>query len=182
MIAALILATSFNKLYIVTRNGVRAYAATVSGSPRNDQTSRRCKQGGAIAKLLRTSALLLALDASVALADTSWRAMPTQVTNVLFSVDEASLMRDGDRVSFWERLVYVVPPNDDVSGKQVKEKRVHRVMDCAGKTQGHLYGAMIAEDGQRIEAVSVDAAKVQMMPIPPDTLAARELAWACAAK
>lgn len=128
------------------------------------------------------AALLLVLSAStVALAAESWRAMATSTTNVLFSVDEASLEREGDVVKFWERLVYVMPVRrDEVSGRMVKEKRVQRLMNCALKTQGYLYGSLIGEDGRRIEANSVPPGAVKMTPIPPNTLAAEELAWACA--
>ena len=72
---------------------------------------------------------------------------------MLFSIDEASLSRNGDVVRFWERLVFLVPEQrDEPSGKMVKEKRIHRVMNCAQKSQGHLYTSLIAPDGKTVYA------------------------------
>lgn len=113
----------------------------------------------------------------------SWLAMPTADNNILFSVDEASLAREGDVVTFWERLVYVQPAKrDEASGKLVKEKRIHRLMHCTQKTQGHDFGSLIAEDGRRIEAVTLNATEVKLTPVPPGTLAEQEWLWACAPK
>ncbi|MBA2690575.1 MAG: hypothetical protein H0U63_07215 [Burkholderiales bacterium] len=126
---------------------------------------------------------MVALSMAGPAAAESWRAFPTAATNALFSVDEESLVREGDKVTFWERLVFVTPfQRDEGSGKKVKEKRVHRVMNCADKTQGHLYGSLLAEDGALIEAIAIDAADIKMTPVPADTLAEQELTWACAAK
>jgi hypothetical protein len=113
----------------------------------------------------------------------SWRAFGTSSNNVLFSVDETSLTRDGDTVQFLERLVYVNPErHDELSRKWVKEKRVQRVMNCAERTQGHLRGTLLADDGRLIESVSTEPAYVEMTAVPAGTVAADELAWACAAR
>ncbi|MES2354102.1 MAG: surface-adhesin E family protein [Pseudomonadota bacterium] len=117
---------------------------------------------------------------SMVFAAESWRAFPTEAKNVLFSVDEASLVRGGDMVKFRERIVFIVPEKRDVpSGKKVKEKRIHRVMNCRDKTQAHLYASQIAEDGSRIEEVYRDENKLTMTPILPDTIGEQELQWAC---
>jgi hypothetical protein len=111
----------------------------------------------------------------------SWLAMPTADDNVLFAVDEASLVRDGDTVKFFERLVYVEPrQRDPASGSLIKEKRMGRVMNCVTKTHGHDFGSLIGVDGRRIETVHIGAAEIRITAVPAGTLAERELAWACA--
>jgi hypothetical protein len=113
----------------------------------------------------------------------SWRAFGVSSPNVLFSVDEASLKRDANKVTFVERLVFVVPEQrDQASNRWVKEKRVLRVMDCTAKTQGHLQGSLLGEDGRLIEAQTVVPQEMNMTPIPPNSVAAEELQWACAGK
>lgn len=110
----------------------------------------------------------------------SWLAMPTAEPNVLFSVDEASLGRAGDTVKFWERLVFVQPrQRDEVTGRMVKEKRIHRIMNCGDKTQGHDFGSLVGEDGRNIETISINAADVRMTSVPSGTLAETEMLWAC---
>jgi hypothetical protein len=113
-------------------------------------------------------------------AEPSWRAMPTASRNILFSVDEASLTRQGDLVKFWERLVYVVPElRDDVTGKPIVEKRVHRIIDCVKQQQGHLQGMLLSEGGRVLEQVVLEPAQVKFSPIPAGSLAMMELEWAC---
>jgi predicted RecB family endonuclease len=123
--------------------------------------------------------LIIACSAT-AFAMERWRAFPTSATNILFSVDEASLVRDGDVVKFRERIVYVVPEVYDVAtGKGVKEKLVHRMMHCKDRTQAHLYATKIAEDGRSIEEIYQSEDKLQMTPIRPNSVADEELRWAC---
>lgn len=111
----------------------------------------------------------------------SWRAFAVSSRNVLFSVDEASLKRDANKVRFVERLVFVVPEQrDQTSNRWVKEKRVLRVMDCDAKTQGHLQGSLLGDDGRLIEAQTVVPEEMKMTPIPVNSIAAEELQWACA--
>ena len=101
---------------------------------------------------------------------------------MLFSIDEASLTRKGDVVKFWERLVFPVPEQrDQTSGQMVKEKRIHRVMNCADHTQGHIYTALFAPDGRQIEVVYLSEANVEMKLIAPNSVAAKELEWVCVA-
>jgi hypothetical protein len=112
----------------------------------------------------------------------SWRAFGVTSPNVLFSVDEASLKRDGNKVYFVERIVYVVPEQrDQASDKWIKEKRVQRVMDCVEATQGYLQGSILGEDGRLIEAQNVAAENMKMTPLRANSVAADELAWACGA-
>ncbi|HVK55919.1 MAG TPA: surface-adhesin E family protein [Burkholderiales bacterium] len=123
--------------------------------------------------------LIVAYSAATSAVE-RWRAFPTSATNVLFSVDEASLVREGDVVKFRERIVYVVPEvYDAATGKGVKEKRVHRMMHCKDRTQAHLYATKIAEDGRSIEEIHQSEDKLQMTPIRPNSIADEELRWAC---
>lgn len=127
------------------------------------------------------AAAVVLLVPFLALAE-SWRAFGVSSPNVLFSVDEASLKREGSKAYFVERLVFVVPVQRDASsGQMIKEKRVLRVMDCAARTQGYLRGSLLAADGRLIEAVTTDPADLKMTAIPTPSLAAEELGWACAA-
>ena len=109
-----------------------------------------------------------------------WLVIPTNSANVEFSIDTASIQHEGSRVKFSERLVYRKPEQKDaLSGKFIKEKLVYRVMDCGKQTQGVLRGSLRAVDGRIIESISVDEAKVGMTPVPPGTLAAKELEIVC---
>jgi hypothetical protein len=131
---------------------------------------------------LATAGFTFLLLAQSAQAE-SWRAFGVSAPNVLFSVDEASLKRDANKVRFVERLVFVVPEQrDQASNRWVKEKRVLRVMDCDAKTQGHLQGSLLGDDGRLIEAQTVAAEEMDMTPIPANSVAAEELQWACAGR
>ncbi len=115
-----------------------------------------------------------------AFAAESWRALPNSNSNILFSIDENSLIRDDDIVKFTEKLVYVAPEvKDSSSGKMVKEKIVYRIMNCKDKTQAYLHAQLIAEDGKRLEENFLDEKKLAMISIPPGSLADTELSWAC---
>ena len=129
---------------------------------------------------LATAGFTFLLLAQSAQAE-SWRAFGVSSPNVLFSVDEASLKRDANKVRFIERLVFVVPEQrDQTSNRWVKEKRVLRVMDCDAKTQGHLQGSLLGDDGRLIEGQTVAPEEMNMTPIPANSVAAEELQWACA--
>lgn len=131
---------------------------------------------------LATAGFTFLLLAQSAQAE-SWRAFGVSSPNVLFSVDEASLKRDANKVRFVERLVFVVPEQrDQTSNRWVKEKRVLRVMDCDAKTQGHSQGSLLGDDGRLIEAQTVTPEEMNMTPIPANSVAAEELRWACAAR
>lgn len=145
-----------------------------------DREGRRLK----ITRTFNTawSALLMAVGAATARAAEGWVVLPTASPNITFSVDLHSVRRDGPRVKFWERLTYVRPEHTDAaSGKWIKEKKVHRVMDCERHSQGFIYGALYAEDGAFIESTALDQSRLQMAPIPPGTLAEKELELVCGA-
>lgn len=115
-----------------------------------------------------------------AMAAESWLALPNSNSNILFSVDENSLIRKNDIVKFKERLIYVRPElTDTVSGKMIKEKIVRRIMNCKERTQAYIYAALIAENGKRLEESFLNEDKVTMTAIPPKSLADTELEWAC---
>ena len=115
-----------------------------------------------------------------ALATESWLTIPNSDPNILFSIDQGSIERQGDIVRFWEKLVFIQPKIvDEASGKLVKEKKVHRLMHCADATQGVISGATYAENGRFISSVSFDAPQSEMSAIPPGTLAAAELKLVC---
>ena len=98
----------------------------------------------------------------------------------LEAIDQGSIERQGEIVRFWEKLVYIQPKVvDEASGKWVKEKKVHRLMHCAERTQGVISGATYTENGRFISSVSFDAPQSAMSAIPPGTLAAAELELVC---
>ena len=110
----------------------------------------------------------------------SWRAMPNTNSNILFSIDENSLIKKDNIVRFTEKLVYVVPEiKDSSSGKMVKEKVVYRVMHCKDNTQAYLRARLIDVDNKLIEEQFLDEEKLSMVPVPPGSLADIELKWAC---
>lgn len=147
---------------------------------RPDGLCRAARNGGLVGPATRILVAALLLAAGPAKAAPDWVVLPTASADVSFAVDLASLRRTGSRVSFWERLRYLKPEQTDaVSGKPIKEKRVHRVMDCAKRSQGFVYGAVYAEDGSFIESTSQDRARLKLTPIPPGTLAEQELQLVC---
>jgi len=123
---------------------------------------------------------LLALFAAAPAAAENWVIIPTAWSNATFAVDTDSIERNGNTVTFWEKLRYTKPEQKDpASGRMIQEKLVRRVLDCANRTLGYTRGVVLAEKGQTIEAVSVDAARVQMQAIPATSSANRELTLVC---
>jgi hypothetical protein len=109
-----------------------------------------------------------------------WTRLPTSNPNVLFAIDLGSIERDGDIAMFRERLTYDIPDKvDEASGMLIREKLVHRVMDCKNKTQGMLSGTMRSESGSLIERVTFDRNQLVMAPIPAGSLAEKELDVVC---
>ena len=109
-----------------------------------------------------------------------WVTIPTNASDVTFSIDKASIQRKKNTVRFWEKITYGRPDViDQASGKLVKEKKVHRIMDCLKNTQSLIYGATFADDGKFITSVSFDESKIKMTAIPRGTLAAEELKLVC---
>lgn len=126
----------------------------------------------------RLAALLCVTN--VAFAAEVWLTIPNSDSNILFSIDQGSIERQGDMVRFWEKLVFIQPKMvDAASEKWVKEKKVHRLMHCADATQGVISGATYAENERFISSVSFDTPETKMSPIPPGTLAAEELRLVC---
>lgn len=106
--------------------------------------------------------------------------IPTAWSNATFAVDMDSIERNGSKVTFWERLVYLKPDQKDpASGRMIKEKLVRRVLDCASRTLGYTRGVVLAEKGRTIQLISVDEAHMQMQAIPAENAANRELTLAC---
>ena len=115
-----------------------------------------------------------------ALATEAWLTIPNSDPNIMFEIDKDSIERQGELVQFWEKLVFIQPKIvDEASGKWVKEKKVHRLMHCADRTQGVISGATYSENGRFISSVSFDAPQSEMSAIPPRTLAAAELKLVC---
>ena len=115
-----------------------------------------------------------------ALATEAWLTIPNSDPNIMFEIDKDSIERQGELVQFWEKLVFIQPKIvDEASGKWVKEKKVHRLMHCADRTQGVISGATYSENGRFISSVSFDAPQSEMSAIPPGTLAAAELELVC---
>jgi hypothetical protein len=109
-----------------------------------------------------------------------WTPVRTSNPNVLFAIDLGSIERDGDLAMFRERLSYQKPDTvDEASGMLIREKLVHRVMDCKNKTQGMLSGSMRSESGSLIEQVTFDRNQLVMAPIPGGSLAEKELDMVC---
>ncbi len=109
-----------------------------------------------------------------------WRELSTNAPNVVYAVDFDSLERQGDVVRFREKLTYVVPDQTDpASGRLIKEKHMHRVMQCAQHTQGLLSGALYSGDDRMIEHVSFNPDNLTMSAIPAGSLAELELNLVC---
>jgi len=130
------------------------------------------------AKLL---AVLLALTAySPSHAAEEWLTIPTSSDNITFSIDKVHLKRSGKVVKFWEKIVYTQPTiKDETSGKMIKEKKMHRIMNCAERTQGLLHGVTYSEQGKFITSLSLDEDKTSMAAIPYNTVAETEFEIVC---
>lgn len=123
---------------------------------------------------------LISLFAANARAQEAWVVIPNLDPNITFAIDKNSVVRRGDLVSAWEKLVYTqARQKDEASGKPIKEKKVHRLMHCTDATQGVISGATYTENGRFISSVTYDAGQIEMTPIPPGTLAAEELQLLC---
>ncbi len=109
-----------------------------------------------------------------------WTQLPTSNPNVRFVIDLGSIERDGDLALFRERLSYDKPDIiDETSGMLIREKLVHRVMNCNNKTQGMLSGSMRSDSGMLIERVTVDRNQMVMTAIPAGSVAEKELDMVC---
>jgi hypothetical protein len=109
-----------------------------------------------------------------------WTPIRNSNPNVLFAIDLGSIEREGDLAMFNERLSYQKPDTvDEASGMLIREKLVHRVMDCRNKTQGMLAGSMRSDSGSLIEQVTFDRNQLVMAPIPGGSLAEKELDMVC---
>jgi hypothetical protein len=117
---------------------------------------------------------------TAACAAEEWITIPNSDPNITFSFDKASIARRGNLVRVWEKMVYTQPQiKDEASGKMIKEKKVHRLMNCDDYTQGVIYGATYTENGRFISSVSYDEPQAQMSAVPFGTLAAEELRIVC---
>lgn len=128
--------------------------------------------------------LLLLCCSAIGKADASedWLVIPTATPNLAFSIDKGNLEKKGNLIKFWEKMTYAKPDiRDEVSGYLIAEKKMHRVMNCAEKTQGLIHGSTYGEHGRFITSISVDEAKIAMSEIPPNTIAASELTLVCGA-
>jgi len=133
-----------------------------------------------IKKLYSFAGLVCVCIAPAVSAAEDWVTIPNSDPNITFSFDKSSVLRRGNLVSVWEKMVYTQPQiKDEASGKMIKEKKVHRLMNCEAYTQGVIFGATYAENGRFISSVSYDEPQAQMSPVPSGTLAAEELRLVC---
>ena len=121
-----------------------------------------------------------ALNVPAAFAVEDWLTLPASAPDITFTIDKASIERHGNIVKFWEKITFDKPKvKDEASGVMIKEKKVHRIMDCADHSQGVISGATLGENGRFIAAVEFSKAQINMSAIPPGTLAAEELGLVC---
>jgi Surface-adhesin protein E len=123
----------------------------------------------------------LAATAGAAYAAENWIQVPGAKPGIHFEVDAESVIARGDRVEFWERVEYEKPSiKDEASLRWIKVKKVLRVMDCEARTQGFREAMAFSTDARLIEHVMLGGAGINMSPVPPGTIAAWQLDWACA--
>ncbi|MCC6609441.1 MAG: hypothetical protein IT515_07175 [Burkholderiales bacterium] len=132
-------------------------------------------------RLLLHALVLLAVTAGAARAAENWVSVAGARPGIRFEVDAGSIVRRGDRVEFWERVEYESPTvRDEASLRLIKVKKVLRVMDCKARTQGFREAMAFSTDARLIEHVLLGSVGIQMDPVPPRTIAAWQLEWACA--
>lgn len=123
---------------------------------------------------------ILAVTAGVARANENWIQVPGVKPGLRFEVDAASVINRGGRVEFWERVEYEKPSiKDEASLRLIKVKKVLRVMDCQARTQGFREAMAFSTDARLIEHIMLGGAGISMAPVPPKTIAAWQLDWAC---
>lgn len=128
---------------------------------------------------LRVLAVLAATVCAVHAAE-SWIQVPGAKPGIRFEVDAESVTSRGERVEFWERVEYEKPSiKDEASLRWIKVKKVLRVMDCKARTQGFREAMAFSTDARLIEHVMLGGAGINMTPVPPRTIAAWQLDWAC---
>lgn len=134
-------------------------------------------------KILRFALRVLvavAATAGAAHAAENWIQVPGVKPGVRFEVDAESVIGRGGRVEFWERVEYANPSiKDEASLRLIKVKKVLRVMDCEARTQGFREAMAFSTDARLIEHVMLGGAGISMSPVPPGTIAAWQLDWAC---
>lgn len=109
-----------------------------------------------------------------------WLIIETNDPNILFEVDEKSIVKRGSSVMFSERLSYLNSrPTDLTSGKTIHRKIIYRIMNCIKRTQGLLQGAVYGENDSLIESIHILETKVQMQAIPKGSLAEAEADLVC---
>ncbi len=110
-----------------------------------------------------------------------WHVFTLNQSNLSLAIDKSSIVVEGKTVRFWERVEFARPDQiDEVSGRLIKSKRIHRIMHCEARTQGVLRGSLFGENNKLIEAIMVEVDKVDMKAITPGTVAEQEWAMACA--
>lgn len=122
----------------------------------------------------------LVATAGAAHAGETWIQVPGAKAGIRFEVDAESVITRSGRVEFWERIEYANPSiKDEASMRFIKVKKVLRVMDCAARTQGFREAMAFSTDARLIEHVMLGGAGISMAPVPPRTIAAWQLDWAC---
>lgn len=112
-----------------------------------------------------------------------WVKIPTTTANVEFMIEMDAIERAGNIVKFREKLVFLQPEKlDPYSGKQIKEKKVVRLINCQSRTQGVKSGGVFDPKGKLIEWVMVEDNQIEWFAVPPGTVAERELKLVCNAQ
>jgi Surface-adhesin protein E len=130
---------------------------------------------------------MLAVAVAVVMVDgarggETWIQVPGVRPGVRFEVDAESLNIRSGRVEFWERVEYEKPTlKDEASLRWIKVKKVLRVMDCQARTQGFREAMAFSTDARLIEHILLGGVGITMTPVPPGTIAAWQLDWACKA-
>jgi hypothetical protein len=118
---------------------------------------------------------------SFCLSEENWYPFTSSQSNLSLAIDKNSVTVEGNKVRFWERVEFARPEQvDEVSGRLIKFKKIQRVMHCVERTQGVIRGSLFGENNKLIEAIIVDADKVEMSPIAAGTVAEQELSVVCA--
>ena len=125
-------------------------------------------------------ALIVLLWVPQALAQT-WVQLGVDNTGNKWSVDKASLLREGDVVNAWKRIEFAYPEFHPPTGKKVAAALFLDATDCRKRLAGVKASKLLAPDRSVIATSEVPGERVAWQAVAAGTLNERVLEFVCRA-